>query len=275
MEISIDRTCTGYTGRHRHIHVCESTYRHTPRTSRKVFHFIRAVSLEIASDRTVRGDEPSAARHVSFFQDTFSRIHFLRPPTHNHMYTHRAAADDNKENGGKVVSLYVWLTAVPRLRIRARYWIPSFFKRSRVVLRLSLFLHVRPISESLSLLPRSAAIISGRSMEHGHMSLYVRMVDERGSPRVSTRRKSEILSLQWPFVFLLSRGIREMDFAMSKTFRCRASRGESRSVTHVSKCLLSTSRECSGKVFRCTEKYFSERYDGAFYTKKKKHVARK
>jgi len=39
-----------------------------------------------------------------------------------------------------------------------------------------------------------------------------------GRRRVSTRRKSEILSLQWPYIVLpLSRGIREMDFAISET----------------------------------------------------------
>lgn len=55
-----------------HMYVCKCVHRHSLRTSRKVFHFIRAVSLEIASDGTVRGDGPSAARYVSFFQDTFS-----------------------------------------------------------------------------------------------------------------------------------------------------------------------------------------------------------
>lgn len=54
---------------HMYAHKC--VHRHSLRASRKVFHFIRAVSLEIASDGTVRGDGPSAARYVSFFQDTF------------------------------------------------------------------------------------------------------------------------------------------------------------------------------------------------------------
>lgn len=42
---------------------------------------------------------------------------------------------------------------------------------------------------------------------------------------------------------------------------------KSRSVTHVAECLLFTSRR-SEKVFRCTEKYFSERYS-TFYEEKK------
>lgn len=61
----------------------------------KVFHFIRAVSLEIASDGTVRGDEPSAARYTF----PFSRIHFLRPPTHDCTYTHGATAIIKKIEG--------------------------------------------------------------------------------------------------------------------------------------------------------------------------------
>lgn len=51
--------------------MCASVRIDTLWTSRKVFHFIQAVSLEIAFDGTVRGDGPSAARYVCFFQDTF------------------------------------------------------------------------------------------------------------------------------------------------------------------------------------------------------------
>lgn len=75
-----------------------------------------------------------------------------------------------------------------------------------------------------------------------------------------------IMAFRFPFItWNLGNGFCDVENAWFRT-----SRGESRSVTHVSECLLSTSRECSGKVFRCTEKYFSERYNGAFYTKKKK-----
>lgn len=78
------------------------------------------------------------------------------------------------------------------------------------------------------------------------------MADERGSPGVSTRRKSEILSLQWPFVFLLSRGICEMDFAMSKTLGSGLL-AESRGQLHTCPNVFSTLRE------NVAEKFFDVR----------------
>lgn len=92
MGVSVDQACAGHT--RMCIYICATCvykHGHSLWTSRKVFHFIRAVSLEIASDGTVRGDGPSAARYVSFFQDTFStstHIRSLAPiQTHMHTYT--------------------------------------------------------------------------------------------------------------------------------------------------------------------------------------------
>lgn len=72
------------------------------------------------------------------------------------------------------------------------------------------------------------------------------MADERGSPGVSTRRKSEILSLQWPFVFLLSRGIREMDFAKALRYPLLA---ESRGQLHTCSNAFSPLRENVAEKF--------------------------
>lgn len=198
--ISTDWTCTGL---HTHYRTYTRVWKYvqTHSLDLEVFHFIRAVSLEIATDETIRGDEPSAVGYVFLFQDTFSASTHIR----SHVYVHAEPLWTiiKKIEGECSLLILVWLTAVPLPRTQARYWIPSFFKRNRIVLHLSRFLHIRPISESLSSRDPHCHYFCPVNGTRTYVSLYVRMADERGSPRVSTRRKSEILSLQWPFVFLL------------------------------------------------------------------------
>lgn len=114
----------------------------------EVFHFIRAVSLEIATDETVRGDEPSAARYVSFFQDTFSASTHIQ--SHVHVHTEPPRTIIKKIEGERSLLIRLANCDTSPSNPSAILDPIIFQEKSGVVLHFSPFLHIRPISESLS-----------------------------------------------------------------------------------------------------------------------------
>jgi len=171
-----------------HMYARKCVHRHSLRASRKVFHFIRAVSLEIASDGTVRGDGPSAARYVSFFQDTF-------PLTPSRTYTQSRRMIIKKIEGEASLLIRPANCGTSPSNPSA-ILDPIIFEEKH-----SLFLSPSfcPISESRLPVPFPATRYHYFCPLNGtwtYVSLYIWMADERGSPKVPTRRKSEILSLQ-------------------------------------------------------------------------------
>jgi len=228
------------------VYVCGSMYRHTLLGLRKVFHFIRAVSLEIASDETVRGDEPSAAVYVLFFQDTFSMSTHIR--SHAHTESSRTIIKKIGGEGSLLICLANCDTSSPSNP--STILDPIIFQEKP---RRSLFL--QPISESLSSQSALPLFLPGQ----WNMDICVAIYTDGWRARVARGFHSPqkwntftTMAFRFPFVaWNLRNGFCESASIL-------ASRVESRSVTHVFKCLLSTSRECSGKVFWCTEKYFSD-----------------
>lgn len=148
--------------------MCTSVRIDTLWSSRKVFHFIQAVSLEIASDGTVRGDGSSAARYVCFFQDTF-------PLTPSRTYTQSRRTIIKKMEGEGSLLIRPANCGTSPSNPSAILDPIIFEEKPRRTHSFSLFLSVQfqnPFSPFL--FPRFTAItISVRSMEHGHMCRYM------------------------------------------------------------------------------------------------------
>lgn len=160
MEININWACIHV--HHVHVHVCKCVPGHPLRTSRKVFHFIRAVSLEIASDGTVRGDGPSAARYVSFFQDTFS----LTP---SRTYTQSRRTIIKKIEGEASLLIRPANCGTSPSNLSAILDPIIFEEKHTFPLSLSLSSFFVQFQNPSFFYPRLATIIFVRSMEHGHM----------------------------------------------------------------------------------------------------------
>lgn len=206
------------------------------------------------------------------------QIHFLLPGYVFYVYTYtQPPRTIIKKIEGDVASLYVRLTAVPRLQIRARYWIPSFFRKSRVVPRVSSFLFLFfPLCLSLSfsffvgpLRDFRISFLALSSLYHPlllflsaqwNMDICVAICTDGWRARVAGSFRSP---QKWNTFTTMALSFSFCRVESAKwILRYRKCPGAGflakrpRSVTHASKCLLSTFWECSGKVFRCTENIF-------------------
>lgn len=145
-------------------------YRHTPRTS-KFFTLYGQSALKSRPMKRSAGTNLPRPDTFPFFQDTFSTSTYIR--SHVHIHAEPPWTIIKKIEGERSLLIRLANCDTSPSRTQARYWIPSFFKRNRVVLHLSPFLHVRPISESLSARDRRCHYFCPVNGTWTYVSLYV------------------------------------------------------------------------------------------------------
>ena len=269
--ISIDWTCIGDT---EYIHVCISIYRYASSDFKKSFSLYTGsqpwnrVRWNGPRGRTFRGQIRFLFPGYIFYvhPHTIARIHTKPPRTiikkiegEGSLLIRLANCGISPSNPSAILDPIIFQEKLHRL-------FPSFSLSPRSISKsLSLSLSL----SSLAIYCHYFCPVNGTWT---YVSLYVRMVDERGSSEVSTQKWNTFTTMAFRFPFV-AWNPRNGFCDVENTSISQAFREKSRSVTHVVECLLFTLRR-SGKLFRCTEKYFSEQYS-TFYEEKKRHDARK
>lgn len=198
MGISVDRTYTGCTCATGPIHVC-GMYRHTPRT----WKFFTLYGQSALKSRPMKR---SAGTYLPW-PDTlpFSRIRFLRPPTYDHTHRKPPWTIIKKIEGER--SLLIRLANCDTSPSNPSAILDPIIFQEKPHRPPPYSLSPHPSDFRISLSSRDPRDLPLFLPGQWNMDICVAIRTGGWRARVAggfpLRRKSEILSLQWPFVFLL------------------------------------------------------------------------